>query len=264
MEKLPDINKEFLAIEAKKIIDFANANIEQLNGKCQKKDTTQDYFLGILRRQTIILYDLIALLKNSPHKNFTSLFILCRCLIDDFLFVFYLKTQPDEDENIVRINANAYSKSFQGLEILTESNEKHFNGTYPFYLNKEEFSKLKEHFKSKAENEKYFKDREKFNFKAFLQVTQIADKTEDFELSKLTLRAFFLWKNFSDFIHYSNLTFELEMNTGNEQNYLRQIEETLLYSFNTVELSFRYFAKRDNIKLKVEEELQKRYIIKYK
>jgi len=260
---LPDINKEFLAVEAKKILDFANANLGQLKGKWGKKDTTQDYFLGIIRRQTIILYDLIALLQNSPHNNFTSLFILCRCLADDFLYVFYLKMHNDEDENIVRISANAYNKSFMALDVLTESNHKHFNGEFPFYLTRGKLNELKNYFKSKNENAKFFKDKEKFVFKSFLQLTQLAGKTEDFELSKLTLRAFYLWKQFSDFVHYSNSTFGLEMNNENEQTYLRMIEEVFLYTFNTVELAFRYFIKKHNLKLIVDPKLNERYIIKY-
>jgi len=257
----PDINKEFIAIETKKIIDFANINLEQLFGKCQEKETTQDYFLGILRRQSIILYDLLTILKNSNHNNFTSLFILCRCLTDDFLYVFYLKTQPEEYENIIRIEANAYSKSFQGFEILVESNRKHFDGSYPFYLTENELSKLKKHFKSKVENDKYFKNKDNFIFKSFIQLTQLAGKTVDFELSKLTLRAFHLWKEFSDFIHYSNLTFQLEMNENNYQIYLRYLEETLLYSCNTVEMAFRYFKERDGLTLIIDPELEKRYLI---
>lgn len=262
MEELPDIDKIFLAVEAKKIIDFANANLDQLYGKCQEPDTTQDYFLGILRRQIIILYDLNELLKSSVHNNFTTLFVLCRCLTDDFLFMTYLKTHKEkEDESIIKITASAYSKSFKALEILAQSNHKHFNGEYPFYLNNEEFEKLKVIFQSKETNDKYFKDKETFTFKAFLQLTQLAEHITDFELSKTTLRAFYLWKEFSDFIHYSNITFELEMNEKHNQIYLRHIEETLTYCFNTVEMAFRYFADKHKLKTICNKELSERYFI---
>lgn len=261
MKQLPDIDRNFLATEGKKIVDFANSNLDQLTGKCQEKIITQDYYLGILRRQCIILSDIVSLLKHSSHNNFTSIFVLCRCLADDFLYVTYLKTKPNEDENIIRINGSAYSQSFKALEILTNSNHKHFNGSYPFYLTKNGLEKVKTIFSSREENDIYFKNKELFTFKSFMQLTQIAEKIDDFEISKTTLRAFFLWKEFSDFIHYSNMTFELEIDDSSTQIYYRYIEETMMYSFNTVEMAFRYFAKMYNLEIIMDASLNDRYFM---
>lgn len=264
MELNQNVTREFLAAEAQKIIDFGNRNLEQISAKCQKQETTQDYYLGIMRRQVIILYDLQTLLKGSPHTNFTSLFILSRCLLDDFLFLFFLKTHDDEEENIVRINANGYGKSFQALEIIMESNHRHFNGAYPFYLTKDELEKIKSIFKSKPNNDKYFKKKDHFTFKSFMQLTQVADKIEDFELSKLSLRVHFLWKEFSTYVHYTNLTFESEINVDDDITNLLKIEEVLLYVFNSIELAFRFFSERNGLKLLVDAELEDRYMITYK
>lgn len=47
-----------LSEEAKKMFELANANLNLLAGKCQKKHEEQDYYLGIIRRQAIVFSDL--------------------------------------------------------------------------------------------------------------------------------------------------------------------------------------------------------------
>ena len=62
------MNTDELSRLAKMISDLANSNLDQLKGKCQNKDDIQDYYLGILQRQAILLSDLAALLKNRNSK----------------------------------------------------------------------------------------------------------------------------------------------------------------------------------------------------
>ncbi len=177
------------------------------------------------------------LLIKRPHTNYTSLFILCRCLVDDFIYVTYLKTHDAEEENIIRINASSYFKSFEGLKVLADSNTKHFQGKYEHYLTQESYNELLKSFKEKPSNSKYFKPNTNFTWKAFMQFKQLTENITDNELTKTTFRAHYLWKEFSDFIHYSKITFEMEIKEDSTQEYLQHIGETLMYCFNTIEMS---------------------------
>jgi hypothetical protein len=262
MEKLPDINREFLAKEAKKIIDFANSNIVQINGQDpQGYDCTEEYYLGMLRRQTILLYDIETLLDNSQHQNLTTLAILCRCLLDDFLTVVYLKTKPNESDNILCITGKAFRHTFDSLEVLTKSNDNHFNGKYTYYLTQEELEANKITFKDKPKNKGFFVDGNDFPLKGFKQFTNMYKEIDGFELTKITSRSFYLWKEFSDFVHYSTITYNLEVNKSNEQTYFRSIEETLYNSLNTIEMSFRYFVAKYNLEFKIDADLNDRYLM---
>lgn len=244
----PQVSKQLLIDESLKIHRCAESNLRQLNGLCIDPELTQDYFMGILRRQSILTLDLNTILQKSPTSNLTTPAIICRCLIDDFLHVFYLFTSDDQDEIITKINAEANSENFKALEGITTSNHKHFEGGYIHYLTGEQLENLKSVFSSKAENKKFFVNVKEFKFKKFMTNAELANSISDFELSKLAQRALFIWKQFSSFTHFSNATLEFELSETNRDIFLSQIEETLLYSYNTIKFAFSYFEHRNNLK----------------
>lgn len=254
------IDRKFLAKEALRIHECAQMNLAQLGGSCATPETTQDYYLGLLRRQAILTLDLNLLLDKSPTDNLTTPMVVCRCLMDDFLHMFYLSQNSNAVENIIKINAEGYSEEFRALEGLTKSNYKGFKGKYPFYMTGPELSDLKEKFSSKPENKKYFIDSKSFTFKKFITNAELADGVKNIELNKLAARALFLWKNFSSFTHYTNLTLERELSEKHRNNYYLQIEEALLYSYNTIKWSFHFFIDRQGLKF-IDNGLEERYAI---
>jgi len=260
---LPTITKEFLEKEAIKVAEFAEVNLKKTEGHLEKHNDILDYYFGVIRRQSILLNELALILIHSKTQNITPLFIICRCLCDDFINMFYLKLNDNEEENIIRINANASYEDFKSLNILTQSNEKHFKGEYPYYMSAKQLADFKKGYIADKNHQQYFVNIENFEFKKYMQLRQVAEKIEDFELSKLSPRAYYLWSYFSSFIHYSAKTLISEMYNANEQLHLFMIEETILYSFNTTELAFRYFTEKYGIKLTEDEQLFKRYMIKY-
>lgn len=257
------ITEELIISEAKRVASFADANLDQLAGLCVEKIMLQDYYFGMIRRQAILLNDIATLFEHTVHNNISSIFILGRCLLDDFLHVFYLKLNAEEEENITKLNADVHRQMFNSIEVIMESNHQHFDGQNPCYINDAQFATLKEQFANRAENDPYFLNKAEFRFKSFKKLSDIATGIEDFELSKLSQRAFYFWKGTSEFIHYSNTTFEKEINPDNYQNNLAVIKEIILYSYNTIELSFRYFRDLHGINLIDENNLANRYSINY-
>ena len=256
------MNIEHLTNEAKLLAELANSNLRSLEGKCTEEIEVQDYYLGILRRQATLFLDLEKALKNRNPELITTPFIILRSLMDDFLHLLYLELQADKDEEIVKINANSTRQSFNSIEDLTKSNHKHFNGAYEFYLNNEQLNALKNKFKNNPKNEKYFVNKYEFKFKKFITLTQVAEKithSRDVEIFKD--RAFYLWKEFSSFVHYSNSTFYLSINS-NDIN-LQKMEEGFQYGYNSIYLAFKYFERELGIDFKDNEELKKRHGIIY-
>ncbi len=109
-------------------------------------------------------------------------------------------------------------------------------------MNNEQFQALKDIFTGKQENDKYFTDKTQFRFKTFIPLYQVAESithSRDVEIFKD--RAFYLWKEFSSFVHYSNSSFYLESNP-NQLN-LQKIEEGFQYCYNSIYLAFKYFER---------------------
>ena len=253
---------EHLTKEAKLLAKLANANLANLDGKCPDKIEVQDYYLGILRRQAILHLDLERVLTNRHSELITTPSILLRSLMDDFLHLLYLELHADKEEEIIKINAKAHYQIFKSIEELTISNHKHFNGVYGHYLNKEQFQELKEVFNGKPENDKYFSNKENFKFKGFLTLSKVADSivhSRDVEIFKD--RAFYLWKDFSSFVHYSNTSFYLETNP--DPINLQKMEEGFQYCYNSIYLSFKYFERTHGINFIDNEELRERHGVIY-
>lgn len=252
------MNIDQLTNEAKLLGDLANSNLDSLNGKLMEKNEIPDYYLGILRRQAILLIDLERILHNRNPEMITTPFIILRSLIDDFLHILYLELHADREEEIVKINASSYKQSFRSIEDLTNSNHNHFNGQYIHYLTNEQFQDLKNTFLSKDINDKYFIDKDNFRFKNFKPLSGVAeDITHSRSVEIFKDRAFYLWKEFSSFVHYSNFSFYLEMNADPLNLY--KIEEGLQYCYNTIYLAFKYFERNMNIDFKDNEELRERH-----
>lgn len=247
-----------LSEDAKKLSELVNENLAFLTGKCQEVIEIQDYYLGILRRQVILLSDLSLILKDRNSEYISTPFIILRSLLDDFLHLLYLETHKDRETEITRINADSFGHCFKSLRDLTDSNYEHFKGKYPFYLTHSQLQDLKNQFIAKKKNKKYFKNTLTFKFISFKRFT---DMVKSFSHSRdvdiFRDRAYYLWKEFSSFVHYSNYSFEYELKNAKEN--LNMIDESLQYCYNTIYISFKYFERVLKIEFKDNSELRIKY-----
>ena len=254
------MNTDTLAIKAKLLAELANLNLNSFAGKFRnpQKNDIQDYYIGLLRRQAILLIDLEIILNHRNPNLITTPYILLRSLLDDFLHVIYLELHKNREEEIVKITAKTYKQSFKAIENLTNSNHNHFNGQYALYLTNEELQEYKDTFSGKAVNDKYFIDKDNFRFKQFIPLSQVAENiTHSRKVEIFSDRAFFLWKEFSTFVHYSTFSYYLENNPDTTSLY--KMEEAFQYSYNTIYLSFKYFERNHNIEFIDSIELKEQF-----
>lgn len=236
---------------AYRLSQMANKHLEQLSGKCKAAEETQDYYLGMLRRQAMITHDLHLILVDRPQENLTTPYILLRALMDDFIHLLYLDLSETFEEDIVRINATGHKDNFNSLKNLTNSENQEYHGESFGYLSPEDFENLKEEFKQKEKNQKYFQNIETFRFKEFRSLTDMALSINSTNKDNVARdRAFFMWKAFPSFVHYSNWCYDYEMTADILK--IRQIEESLQYVFNTIHIIANYFKKTKGIDVMVD------------
>lgn len=70
--------------------------------------------------------------ENRQSKYISTPYIVLRSLLDDFMHLMYLELSNNKEEEIIKINAEAYKHCFVSLQNLTDSNYEHFDGKYPF------------------------------------------------------------------------------------------------------------------------------------
>jgi hypothetical protein len=254
------LTTRMLEEDAQKLSDLATMNFELIKDKCSTRNETQDYYLGLLMRQSIILKDISSILKDRNILFISTPYILLRSLMDDFLHALYLELHENRDEEIIKISAVVRAHSFNAISKLTDSNYKHFKGKYPFYLTEEEVRQLKDTVIQNPENAKYFEDISKFKFKKFRTLSELVKNihgSRDMEIFKD--RAFFSWTEFSDFIHYSTFSLFYEQTPEYKTQNQQKIDEAFQFCYNTIYLSFKYFERRDKVPFIDNPELNEKY-----
>ncbi|HXB40665.1 MAG TPA: hypothetical protein VNZ49_08990 [Bacteroidia bacterium] len=235
------INK--LSFVASRIYGMANKNLEQLEGKVQDSEETQDYYVGMLRRQAMIANDLSLILVDRPSQNLTTPYILLRTLMDDFLHVMHLDQSPSKDEDIIRINAKSYRDNFMSVHNLTKSEIQEYSGETLGYLNPEALEELKNIIRAKPKINKYLEDSETLKFKKFIPLTQLAEKFDspNKHYNFARDRTYHFWKSYSSFVHFSIWCYEYELREDILN--LNAIEECFQYVFNTVHFCASHFKE---------------------
>lgn len=176
------------------------------------------------------------------------------------MHLIYLELSNNKEEEIIRINAEAYRHCFSSLQKLTDSNYENFDGKYPFYLKREEVEEVKRQFANKEKNKKYFSEISRFKFKDFITFNILTNRiTHSREIKIYRDRAYYLWKEFSEFVHYSTFSFKTEQQDAPES--MNKIDETFQYCYNSIYLSFKYFSLEYDLKFIDNEMLKKRYDI---
>ncbi|MFN8890663.1 MAG: DUF5677 domain-containing protein, partial [Cyclobacteriaceae bacterium] len=118
----------------------------------------EQFLMGALSRQAMILQDISRLIKSNSERNMTSAFILFRCLLDDYLTILYLADANFDNERFIQHTAYSHSKR---MSMTTESrkiNERFFNGGNPDLATPAMEQQEKEDFKNEPGNGIYYRD----------------------------------------------------------------------------------------------------------
>lgn len=231
MSNLKYINE--LSGVALKLHQMANKNLDIIQGKFFEKHEVHDYYLGILRRQAMLCYDLHQILFDRPNENLTTPYIILRSLMDDFINLLYLQLTDSVEENIVKMNAEEHKNHFDSLKFLSNSQHQAYQGISLGYLTEQQLISLRTEFASKQENHKYFTDVKNFNFKKWLtfkEKTESINGSESVNVSRDL--AFYLWKEFSSFVHYSTFSSMYEYNVTID--HWNNVENGLQHVFNSI------------------------------
>lgn len=219
-----------------RIVQFGNENFAQIEKlKLNLNNEIESTFVGMILRQITINNDLALLMQNKNHRYHTSELVLLRCLIDDYIHLTYIVNQPNVEEVIVNFNADALDKNFKKINDLAILNEENLGGNYPFYPTYASMEKVKDQIKNSPKRQQHFLDKDNFKFKTFKNTGQIVRELNVETYSHTLRRAYFIWRKLSDFVHYSNITFEEEqmIEPKTDSTYI-EFAEIIGYSYFTV------------------------------
>ncbi|MBS1508089.1 MAG: hypothetical protein JSS79_15730 [Bacteroidetes bacterium] len=225
-------DKEILSDLARRTGAIATDICKQLNNiEVQLRDK---YLLGIMNRHSIILEDVANILSQKHESRLMSAFILSRCLLDDFLTILYFHNKQYDNSVFINHTSEAYK---QKLKMVTESrkiNEKYFEGKQIGMATKEIERGQYESFCSIESNKILFKNFKKREFKSFPKTGSAFAELIKSDTNAASANSYVLWKFFSQYVHYSLVTYELEQAKGARQIEVRQLKEVLSYCYKTI------------------------------
>ena len=226
------MDKNVLAEYAHRVGAIAFDIVTQLDGT--KTRTRERYFLGLLARQARLLDDISEMMARKEANSLTSVFILFRCLLDDFIVVLYFQTRGMNEADLIKHTASAYSKKFKMIEDGYKINDKHFGGTLRDMPTKKYYDDRLNEFLSEKANEVFFKDVSKRTWKNFIDTTTIVRELPNNGLGDANAHSLMLWKFMSNYVHYSVFTDTLEQSTATRQGEIDQLQEALSYVYKTI------------------------------
>lgn len=199
------------------------------------------FFLGMLRRQSILLHDAAEILGTGNKTQLMSAFILFRCLLDDFIVLLQLFNSGYSDEEIIKHSATAFSQKFNLLTKSKNINNKHFDGQEEGLVTDAYLKEQWDDFLGNPDNDIYFSNKDSRTFKSFTDATSImVNLSADDDLAKLVSKAnahaLILWKLLSTYVHFSTMTVLLEKGTESRDIEILQLNEVLSYVYKSLGL----------------------------
>jgi len=237
------MNKNETAVLTRDIGNVAADLLLQINKHKIKPNLVEQFYLGILVRERVILRDIANVFENNHEQNITSVFILFRTLLDDFIRLFSVYVSKNMEEEIIRIQADAYNHRFKNLKESIEINDNHYDGNHNSLLTDEWLEKEKQSFLSNPEFDKFFEDKVSFKFKKLTPISKIFDSIKSDVKTKANVHSYVTYKFLTQYVHYSNLAFYLERDLEARTVEILQLEEILLYCFKALQMEFEFFTK---------------------
>ncbi|NAS29506.1 hypothetical protein GTQ40_00840 [Flavobacteriaceae bacterium R38] len=244
--------KENLIELHNRIVNFADENLQKINElNIDLNDEHDSSFVGMIIKQHSMNKDLSLLYSYKEIQTLTSEFILYRCLIDDYIHIIFISDQDDKNEMFTRLNADALSKNFKKLSDLAELNEEKLGGNYPYYPTYAMMEEVKQKMKDSPKRQVHFSNKDEFRFKTFKTTGNLIRDLNDNDPNSHNLRrAYFIWRKYSDFVHYSNLAYEEEneINPAEDSTYT-EYAEIISYSYLVTLNCLQHFVEKYGLEI---------------
>lgn len=241
--------------------DFSEVNLNAIKDLNIDLDNEYDsFYVGMIVRQYSILNDLKILLASKNNGYLVSELILFRCIVDDFIHIKFLVNQPNPEEEITKLNADAIAKNFNKLLELAKLNEDNLGGNYPNYPTMETLERIKEQIKQSPKRQQFFISKDEFKFKSFKSTGNLIRDLPDSGYSHSLRRAYFIWRKLFDHVHYSNFSYEeLQKVDPTKDHTYTEFSEIIFYSYSVIVDCLNHFAKKYGLQVVDEDRLFEYY-----
>jgi hypothetical protein len=232
---------------------FGRENLDRLLPDLNRHDDEAVYLIGLLERATVFSDDLFNIIRYSDTGRYMSVYILGRCIMDDFITLANVRAAADRREEIHRIQAYALRQNFQKLQGLLELNTQVFEGKFPYYPTAELIDDVKEKFLHRGDLDRYILNAatatpDNMEFKAHRTLKQMAEAAGS-ATNDTVGRAYYFWRQWSDLVHFSPFAYNLAVeNDFDTATLYKNLQELTTYIYRIMQPVFAIFIQEKDYK----------------
>ena len=251
------ITREKIAEWAKQIARLAGLLAPQIRTKVTDlKDLESVFFYAKLIRHSMIMNDVSTLVKSNSDQKLAPVFILLRCMLEDFITIFYLKVNSYRSELITQYFAEDFANRFKWMKTTARINDKFFNGSYDGLPTNEYVENKKTTFIQNKEHNHLFTNRSEFKFKTFPSTTEIINELPVNDSTVANAVSLIDWIHYSEYVHHSMLSARSDIDQKVREIEIKQLKGVMFYGYKLVEFTRSRLEERQfDVKLDFDEKL---------
>lgn len=231
------ITQEKVSEWANSIADLSENLAHQItNHTTDSRDLESALLYLKLIRHSTLMRDVSRLILVNPKQRLSNSFILLRCMLEDFITIYFLKTNSYDRELIVKYVAEGIHNRIKMMEETASLNQRFYKGSLEGMIPFDYVQSEKEKIKANSENNELFIDKQQFKLKRFPSAREMIKALPINDSTIANVPSIISWIQYSEYVHHSIISARHDSDIAMNDLQIKQLKGTMLYAYKLVEL----------------------------
>lgn len=230
------LTKEKLSKWANSIADLSETLAHQItNHTIDGRDLESTLLYLKLIRHSTQTRDVSRLLLSNPVQRFSSSFILLRCMLEDFITLYYLRVNNYDRELIIRYVSEGVYNRVKMMEETAELNKRFYGGRLEGLISFDYIKDEKNRLRADPINNDLFIDKQQFKLKRFPSVRDMIKSLPVNDSTIANVPSIITWIQYSEYVHHSIISARHDSDVAVNKIQLKQMKGVMLCAYKLVD-----------------------------
>jgi len=174
MDVKTDLTQDTLSDWANSIADLSEKLAHQITDHTTDGRDLESTLLYLkLIRHSTLMRDVSRLISVNPKQRLANSFILLRCMLEDFITIYFLKINDYNRELIIKYVAEGVHNRIKMMEETASLNQRFYKGSLEGLIPFDYVQVEKDRIRGNFENNELFMDKQQFKLKRFPSAREI-------------------------------------------------------------------------------------------
>ncbi len=240
------VTQEKVAGWANSIADLSEKLAHQITSHTKDERDLESILLYLkLIRHSTLMRDVSRLILANPKQRLANAFILLRCMLEDFITIYFLKVNKYDQRLIIRYVAEGIHNRIRMMEETAALNNKFYKGSLEGLIPFNYVQNEKNRIRSNPDNDPLFTNKKQFKLKRFPSAREIIDLLPVDDSAMANVPSILSWIQYSEYVHHSVVSARGDANPQFNDLQIRQLKSTMLYAFKLFEFAKERLIERE-------------------